>query len=249
MSGSNAPGLGASVGARTGWDGEGVPDIAPPVCPTTAGCLLACARGERRSGVAPAGCGITETTVGGEAEVEVWVDGGREDGAEAEVEAPLLADVETSSGPAVEAACPDSTCPDSVSEIVDAPLSGGAAAIMPAKTSARRKNLLTRAPPSYWISQVSGPWLLGVASRSRITPRRGEHLEVLARTCGKEAVTYSRCLRDESHLGRPVLSIELQDQQPSVPREAPRTGLADDVSVTESLRPERDRAADSKAQV
>jgi hypothetical protein len=135
--------------------------------------------------VAPTGCGISETTVGGgtvgggvvgvvegvdtvsgvsgvvegceegDAEVEVWVDGGGEDEAEAEVEAPLLADVELASGLAVEA-----TCPDCVSVIVDAPLSGGAAAIVPAKTSARRKNLLTRAPSSSWISQVSGPWLL-----------------------------------------------------------------------------------------
>jgi hypothetical protein len=49
---------------------------------------------------------------------------------------------------------------DCVLLIVDAPLSGGAAAMVPARTSARRKNLLTRAPPSSWISQVSGPWLL-----------------------------------------------------------------------------------------
>jgi hypothetical protein len=100
--------------------------------------------------------GVVEGGEEGEAEVEVWVDGGREDGVEAEVEAPLPADVEPSSGPDVEA-----TCPDCVSVIVDAPLSGGAAAAMvPAKTSARRKNLLTRAPSSSWISQVSGPWLL-----------------------------------------------------------------------------------------
>jgi hypothetical protein len=99
--------------------------------------------------------GVVEGGEEGEAEVEVWVDGGREDGVEAEVEAPLPADVKPSSGPDVEA-----TCPDCVSVIVDAPLSGGAAAMVPAKTSARRKNLLTRAPSSSWISQVSGPWLL-----------------------------------------------------------------------------------------
>jgi hypothetical protein len=99
--------------------------------------------------------GVVEGGEEGEAEVEVWLDGGAEDGAEAEVEVPPPADVEPSSGPDVEV-----TCPDCVSVIVDAPLSGGAAAMAPAKTSARRKNLITRAPSSSWIPHVSGPWLL-----------------------------------------------------------------------------------------
>jgi hypothetical protein len=73
----------------------------------------------------------------GEAEVEVEIEvGGGESGCEPAFEA----DVDPSSGPDVEATCPD--------PIGDAPLSGGAAAMVPAKTSARRKSLLTRAPSS-----------------------------------------------------------------------------------------------------
>lgn len=177
MSGSNALGLGARVGAPAGRDSEGLPDIAPPVSPTTAGCFLAWVRGERRFGVAAVGCWLCETTTGGgavggvaavvvvsdasgvvedgeegEAEVEAGVDGGREGAAK---EAELLLDVKPSS-------CLDteSACPDCVSVIVDAPLSGGRVAMVPAKTSARRKNLLTRVPSSSEISQVFGSWPL-----------------------------------------------------------------------------------------
>jgi hypothetical protein len=94
--------------------------------------------------------GVVEGGEEGEAEVEAWVDGGREGAAE---EVALLPDVKPSSCPEAEA-----TGPDCVSAIVDAPLSGGVAAMVPAKTSARRKNLLTRAPSSSEISQVSGSW-------------------------------------------------------------------------------------------
>ena len=177
MSGSNALGLGARVGAPAERDSEGLPpDIAPPVSPTTAGCLLARVRGERCFGAASVGCWLCEATTGGgavgdvavvgvvsdasgvvedgeegEAEVEAGVDGGREGAAE---EAELLPDVKPS--------CLDTeaACPDCVSMIVDAPLSGGRVAMVPARTSARRKNLLTRAPPSSEISQVSGSWPL-----------------------------------------------------------------------------------------
>jgi hypothetical protein len=83
---------------------------------------------------------VVEDGEEGETEVEAWVDGGREGAAE---EAALLPDVKLSSCPGVEA-----TCPDCVSVIVDAPLSDGRVAMVPAKTSARRKNLLTRAPSS-----------------------------------------------------------------------------------------------------
>jgi hypothetical protein len=151
MSGSNALGLGASVGARAGWDGEGVPDIAPPVSPTAAGCRRACARGERGFGVAPAGCWNCETTVGG-----------RVIGAVEGVD--VVSGVSGISGVSgVVEGCKEgeAEAPDCVSVTVDAPLSGGAAAAMvPAKTSARRKYLLTRASSSSWISQVSGPWVL-----------------------------------------------------------------------------------------
>lgn len=177
MSGSKGLGLGARVGAPAGWDSEGVPDIAPPVSLATVGCLLARVRDERRFGMASVGCWVCETTTGGgtvgavvgvdvvsgalgvveggeegEAEVESWVDGGREGAA---VEAALLPGVRPSSCPDVGVACPD--C---VSVIVDAPLLGGAAVMVPARTSARRRNLLTRAPSSSEISQVSGPWPL-----------------------------------------------------------------------------------------
>jgi hypothetical protein len=96
--------------------------------------------------------GVVEGGEEGEAEVEAWVDGGREGAAEGVT---LLPDVKPSSCLDAEA-----TCPDCVSVIVDAPLSGGGAAMVPAKTSARRKNLLTRAPSSSEISQVSGSWSL-----------------------------------------------------------------------------------------
>lgn len=89
-------------------------------------------------GVVSEASGVADGGEESEAEVEAWVDGGREGAAE---EAVLLADIKPSSCPDVEA-----TRPDCVSVIVDAPLSGGAAAMVPAKTSARRKNLLTRAP-------------------------------------------------------------------------------------------------------
>jgi len=96
--------------------------------------------------------GVVEDGEECEAEVEAGVDGGRE-GAAAEAE-PLL-DVRPSS-------CLDTApaCADCVSVIVDAPLSGGGVAMVPAKTSARRKNLLTRAPSSSEISQVFGSWPL-----------------------------------------------------------------------------------------
>jgi hypothetical protein len=103
-------------------------------------------------GVVSGASGVVEGGEEGEAEVEAWVNGGREGAAE---EAALLPDVKPSSCPDVEA-----TCPDCVSVIVDAPLLGGWAAMAPAKTSARRKNLLTRAPSSSEISQVSGSWPL-----------------------------------------------------------------------------------------
>src|ERR1700722_9151790 len=157
MSGSNALGLGAGDGAPAGRDGEGAPDIAPPFSPTSAGSLLARVRGKRRSGAPSVGRWLCETTTGGgtvgavagvdvvsgasgvvaggkegEAEVGAWIDGGREG---AVVEAGLLSDVKPS--------CPDAEAfsPDCVSAIVDAPLSDGAAAMVPARTSARRKNL------------------------------------------------------------------------------------------------------------
>jgi hypothetical protein len=86
--------------------------------------------------VASGASGVVEGGEEGEAEVEAWVDGAREGTA---VEASLLPDVKpSSSSPDAEA-----TRPDCVSVIVDAPLSDGAAAMVPAKTSARRKNLLT----------------------------------------------------------------------------------------------------------
>jgi hypothetical protein len=96
---------------------------------------------------------VIEGCSDGEAEVEVCVGGGGEAGAA--VEAPPLVDVELASVCDVGA-----VCPDCVSAIVDAPLSAGAA-MVPARTSTRRKSLLTRAPPSpsSWISRVSGPWL------------------------------------------------------------------------------------------
>jgi hypothetical protein len=101
-------------------------------------------------GVVSGASGVVEAGEAGEAEVEAWVDGGREGVVK---EAALLPDVKSPSCPEAEA-----THPDCVSAIVDAPLSGGAAAMVPAKTSARRMNLLTRVPSSSEISQVSGSW-------------------------------------------------------------------------------------------
>jgi hypothetical protein len=94
---------------------------------------------------------------------------GCEGAVEVEVEVPAspLPGVGLSPGTDVE-----ETCPDSVATIAHAPLSGGAtAAIVPAKRSARRRNLLTggillagaatrQALPPSWVSRVSGPWLL-----------------------------------------------------------------------------------------
>jgi hypothetical protein len=102
--------------------------------------VLARAVGGRYLAAGLVGCRFCETTFGG----DLVVIGGCEEGAvgvEVEVEAPasLPADVESSSAADVE-----TTCPDSVATIVHAPLSdGAAAAMMPAMTSAERRNLLT----------------------------------------------------------------------------------------------------------
>lgn len=158
VNGSNALGLGASAGARAGSDEDPVCDVVPPASPATEGVVLTRAFGGRYSGAGPVGCRVCETTFGGG---DVVVIGGCEEGAvgvEVEVEAPasLSAGVEPSPAADVE-----TTCPDSVATIVHAPLSGGAAAtMMPARTSAGRRSLLTRAPSSSEISRVSGPWLL-----------------------------------------------------------------------------------------
>src|ERR1700691_923182 len=157
VNGSNALGLGARAGARAGSDEDPVCDVVPPASPAREGVVLARAFGGRYPGAGLVGCRFCETTCGGEV-VEI---GGCEEGAvgvELEVEAPasLPAGVEPSPGVDVE-----TTCPDSVATIVHAPLSGGAAAaMMPARTSAGRRSLLTRAPSSSEISRVSGPWLL-----------------------------------------------------------------------------------------
>ena len=84
--------------------------------------------------------------------MEAGVDGVGEGAVE---EAEPLLDVKPSS-------CLDaeSVCPVCVLVIVDAPLSDGRVAMVPAKTSARRKNLLTRVPSSSEISQVFGSWPL-----------------------------------------------------------------------------------------
>lgn len=159
VNGSNGLGLGARAGARAGRDEDPVCDVVPPDSPARGGVVLARAVGGRCPAGELVGCRFCETTFGGEV-VEI---GGCEEGAvgvgvEVEVEAPasLPAGVESSPGVDVE-----TICPDSVATIVHAPLSGGAAAtMMPARTSAGRRNLLTRAPSSSWISRMSGPWLL-----------------------------------------------------------------------------------------
>jgi hypothetical protein len=132
--------------------------MAPACCATSEitagdGVVGVVERGDVVSGVSDVGAGGEE----GEAEVEAWVGGGGGDGAEAEVGALPPADVEPAWAPDVE-----EVCSDTASVVVDAPLSGAATAMVPARASTRRKSLLTRAPPSpsSWISQVSGPWLL-----------------------------------------------------------------------------------------
>ncbi|HXQ00715.1 MAG TPA: hypothetical protein VN845_11705 [Solirubrobacteraceae bacterium] len=157
VNGSNALGLGARAGARAGSDEDSVCDVVPPDSPAREGVVLARAVGGRYPAAELVGCRFCETTFGG----DVVVIGGSEEGTvgvEAEVEAPASLPAGVNPSPGVDV---ETTCPDSVATIVHAPLSGGAAAaMMPAMTSAGRRNLLTRAPSSSEISGVSGPWLL-----------------------------------------------------------------------------------------
>src|ERR1700728_117133 len=86
---------------------------------------------------------------------------------------------------------------------------------------------------------------VGMTSRSRIAPRRRR---AILKSPG-ELVVKKQLLRDEAHLGWPVLAVELEDQQSRAPREVSWSSLAHHVSVPEGLRPDRDRATNSKAQV
>lgn len=90
-------------------------------------------------------------------------------------------------------------------------------------------------------------WSMAVRQRERLADRATRKRAILKSPCGR--VVKMPLLGDESNLGRPTLAVEREDQQASLPRKVPRTGLADDMSVAQSLRSERDRTTNSKAQV